>query len=157
MSPAEARGWALLREVVDPELPFLSVVDLGVARRVEVLDGRVVVGITPTYSGCPALEVIEADVAERLRQAGLDPTVERDLAPPWSSDWISAEGRRKLKDHGMAPPGPAGDLVALRVPVRCPRCGSPDTEELSAFGSTACKALHRCRSCREPFDLVKAH
>lgn len=152
---AEAQAWAALAGVRDPELPFLSVVDLGVARSVRHDGDGVTVTISPTYSGCPALEVIEADIEERLTAAGLGPVkVERALAPPWTTDWISAAGRALLAEHGIAPPGDPR-LVALRVPVPCPHCGSRQTEELSRFGSTACKALHRCRACLEPFDAVK--
>lgn len=142
--------------VLDPELPVLTIDDLGVLRDVVVEGGRVTVTVTPTYSGCPALEVIERDVAQAVREAGFaDVVVRRVLAPAWSTDWLSDEGRRKLLDYGIAPPLPTGP-VSLALSVRCPQCGSPDTTELSRFGSTACKSLWRCSSCREPFDHVKA-
>ena len=142
--------------VLDPELPVLTIDDLGVLRDVVVEGGRVTVTVTPTYSGCPALEVIERAVAQAVREAGFaDVVVRRVLAPAWSTDWLSDEGRRKLLGYGIAPPLPTGP-VSLALSVRCPQCGSPDTTELSRFGSTACKSLWRCSSCREPFDHVKA-
>ena len=143
---------------------MLTIEDLGVLRGVEVHDdGGVTVTVTPTYSGCPAMEVIEHDVAEAVRAAGFEPvTVRRVLAPAWTTAWMSAEGRRKLEDYGTAPPGagsprqPVDGPVALALSVRCPQCGSPDTRETSRFGSTACKSLWRCQACREPFDHFKA-
>ncbi|MFG1671153.1 1,2-phenylacetyl-CoA epoxidase subunit PaaD [Streptomyces sp. Y7] len=150
--------------VPDPELPMLTLADLGVLRDVELTeDGTVVASLTPTYSGCPAVAEMRADVAARLRDAGY-PRVEirTVLDPPWTSDWITPAGRRKLTEHGIAPPGPAprGGPVALvlsptRHAVTCPRCGSADTEETSRFAATSCKALWRCRACREPFEYVK--
>ncbi len=142
--------------VLDPELPVLTIADLGVLRDVVVEGRRVTVTVTPTYSGCPALEVIERDVARAVRDAGFaDVVVRRVLAPAWSTDWLSEEGRRKLLEYGIAPPLPTGQ-VSVTLSVRCPQCGSPDTSQLSRFGSTACKSLWRCNSCREPFDHVKA-
>ena len=152
--------------VLDPELPVLTLADLGVLRDV-ALEGEgtaatVTVTVTPTYSGCPAMEVIEADVAQAVRAAGFPRVVvRRVLAPAWTTDWISDAGRAKLADFGIAPPGPAaqrpgGGPVPVTLTVRCPRCGSADTTEVSRFGSTACKALWRCESCREPFDHMKA-
>lgn len=141
--------------VLDPEMPVLTIEDLGVLRDVTLEDGRVTVTVTPTYSGCPAMEVIERDVAEAVRAAGFDDVdVRRVLAPAWTTDWMTEGAMRKLAEHGIAPPGPR--TTTLRLSVRCPQCGSPDTEELSRFGSTACKSLWRCRACREPFDHVKA-
>ena len=146
--------------VPDPELPVLTLEDLGVLRDVTFHDGRVTVTLTPTYSGCPAMEVMERDVAEAVRRAGfLDVVVRRVLAPPWSSDDITDEGRRKLEEYGIAPPPqrrPDSGPVLLQLSVRCPQCGSTDTEEISRFGSTSCKALWRCRTCAEPFDHFKA-
>jgi len=156
---------AAASSVLDPELPVLTIDDLGVLRGVDVGDdGRVTVTVTPTYSGCPAMEVIERDVETAVRRAGFDDVVvRRVLSPAWTTDWLSAEGRRKLDDYGIAPPataGPAGRTasgpIALTLSVRCPQCGSHDTVETSRFGSTACKSLWRCRSCREPFDHMKA-
>jgi ring-1,2-phenylacetyl-CoA epoxidase subunit PaaD len=156
--------------VPDPELPMLTVADLGILRGVSAEDGRLVVTITPTYSGCPALREIADDLRYRLAQAGFpDVTVRTELSPAWSTDWITPEGRRKLREAGIAPPGaapygrtPRGGPVPLTLspgrpgPVACPRCGSPDTVQTAAFGATACKALFRCQACREPFEYVKA-
>jgi ring-1,2-phenylacetyl-CoA epoxidase subunit PaaD len=145
--------------VPDPELRAVTIEELGILRDVREEAGRVVVTITPTYSGCPAMDVIRADIGAALRQAGHpDAEVVTVLSPPWSTDDITDAGRTKLAAAGISPPGPAGrgGVVTLRLSVRCPRCGSPDTEEISRFGSTACKALWRCRACAEPFDHLKA-
>jgi ring-1,2-phenylacetyl-CoA epoxidase subunit PaaD len=158
------QAWAVLETVLDPEVPALSLVDLGIVREVqEAADGLTVV-LTPTYSGCPATEVISQSVVAALNEAGLGP-VQIDLrrAPAWTTDWISDDGRRKLRDYGIAPPGPVGAdggvpvrLVGRRSQaIACPRCNSLLTERLSAFGSTACKSLYRCTSCREPFEHFK--
>lgn len=158
-----ARAWAVLETVPDPEVPALSLPDLGVVREVREAgpgggDGLEVV-LTPTYSGCPATEVIEASVRSALEREGLGPVrVTRRLAPAWTTDWISQAGRRKLKAYGIAPPGLAGGAQPIRIRayrVDCPCCGSARTERLSAFGSTACKALHRCLACGEPFEHFK--
>lgn len=151
--------------VPDPELPMVTVADLGILRDVSAEGDRVVVTITPTYSGCPALREIAGDLRRRLARAGFaEVTVRTALAPPWSSDWITAEGRRKLREAGIAPPHPAPrhpgpvplTLTATRpAPVSCPRCGSAATTQTAAFGATACKALYRCGSCAEPFEYVK--
>ena len=145
--------YAAAASVVDPELPLVTIAELGILREVsEDPSGRVTVSITPTYSGCPALDAIRADIATALTRAGYhDVEVRTHLSPPWSTDQITAAGREKLAAAGIAPPGP----VLLQIRPRCPVCGSPDTEELSRFGSTACKALWRCRTCAEPFDAVK--
>ena len=141
--------WKVLATVPDPEIPVVSVVDLGIVR--EVTPDRVV--LTPTYTGCPATLVIETMVRVALDQAGFeDVKIATTLSPPWTTDWISAEGRRKLREYGIAPPTPAGSRA-----VECPQCGSAQTQEISRFGSTPCKALWRCRSCAEPFDLFKCH
>ena len=168
-----ARAWAVLATVLDPEVPALSICDLGIVRDVVLGRGEegLEIVLTPTYSGCPATEVIEQNALDALSAAGLGPaTVRLQRAPAWSSDWISEAGRRKLTDYGIAAPGPAVDtgFVPLRFVARsrqtaapsaaqpaCPRCASGDTELLSAFGSTACKALYRCRACREPFEYFK--
>jgi ring-1,2-phenylacetyl-CoA epoxidase subunit PaaD len=142
--------------VRDPELRVVTVAELGILRDVSVDGGRVTVTITPTYSGCPAMDAIRQDLVAALRRSGYaDVDVRTVLSPPWSTDWITEAGREKLAAAGMAPPGPARS-VGLTLSVRCPSCGSPDTEQLSRFGSTACKALWRCRGCAEPFDHVKA-
>ena len=154
-----ARAWAAAAAVVDPEIPVLTIADLGVLRDVRVgADGTVEVSITPTYSGCPAMTVIALEVELALARAGFDKArVTAVLSPAWTTDWMSEEGRRKLAEYGIAPPARRAGRRALFgiETVACPRCGSEDTEEISAFGSTACKALRRCRSCREPFDHFK--
>ncbi len=145
-------------DVLDPELPVVTIDDLGILRDVTEDDqGRVHVQITPTYSGCPAMETIRTDLVEALTSAGYQQvSVEFVLAPAWTTDWISPEGRRKLEEYGVAPPAPTSDgPVALTLSVRCPHCGSVDTLESSRFGSTACKSLWVCQSCREPFDHFK--
>ncbi|WKU03639.1 1,2-phenylacetyl-CoA epoxidase subunit PaaD [Micromonospora sp. HUAS LYJ1] len=147
--------------VVDPEIRVITIDELGILRAVDEdpATGRVVVTITPTYTGCPAMDVIRADIRRALTAAGHpDAEVRTVYTPAWSTDWISAAGRAKLAAAGIAPPAPRGDGTAVPVTlaVRCPRCGSPETTQLSRFGSTACKALWRCRSCSEPFDHLKA-
>ncbi|MBB3082754.1 1,2-phenylacetyl-CoA epoxidase subunit PaaD [Geodermatophilus sabuli] len=156
---------AVADTVTDPELPMLTLSDLGVLRDVRLEEGIVVVEITPTYTGCPAMGTMRADLLRALHEAGFpDVDVRTVLTPAWSTDWITPEGRRKLAEAGIAPPGPAPRRDPGPVPLRlgpsprtasCPLCGSPDTEELSEFSATACKALRRCRSCREPFEHVK--
>jgi ring-1,2-phenylacetyl-CoA epoxidase subunit PaaD len=152
--------WALLATVQDPEIPVLSVVDLGIARDVRIRDGRVVVVITPTYSGCPAMDTIERDIRVTLAEHGVeDFDVETRLAPPWTTDWLTDEARAKLHAYGIAPPEHATSdkraLLGDAAAPACPRCGSHGTERISEFGSTACKALYRCLDCREPFDYFK--
>ena len=150
--PVESAVREALAEVTDPELPVLTIEDLGVLRGVTVdEDGRVEVTITPTYSGCPAMDVIRNDVERALARHGWEGAVVRTvLSPAWTTDWMSDEGRRKLSEFGIAPPGP----VAVDF-VRCPRCGSAETRVVSRFGSTPCKALRACRRCLEPFDHFK--
>lgn len=152
----------LLAQVADPELPVVTIEDLGILREVTVEGDRVVVTVTPTYSGCPAMREIEQDIRDVLARHGHPHVAVRTvLTPAWTTDWISPRGRRALRAAGIAPPLPAGGgpvLVQLRPPgPACPQCGSGDTEELSRFSSTACTSLWRCRSCREPFGHVKAH
>ncbi|MGH8776176.1 MAG: 1,2-phenylacetyl-CoA epoxidase subunit PaaD [Jiangellaceae bacterium] len=156
-APAAGPARAVVAAVPDPELPVVTIEDLGILRDVRVEDvGNVVVEITPTYSGCPAMDSIRADVLARLREHGYDDAeVRLVLSPAWTTDWITDTGRATLREHGIAPPHPAGP-VALTLSVRCPLCGSPDTREISRFGSTACKSLWTCRVCLEPFDHVKA-
>ncbi len=146
---------AVVAGVVDPEIRVVTIDDLGILREVrqDASTGRVSVVITPTYSGCPAMDVIRDDIRRALSQAGYsDVEVSTVLSPAWSTDMISSAGRDKLAAAGIAPPEP---VVRLSLSVRCPRCGSPDTAELSRFGATACKSLWRCRGCGEPFDRVK--
>lgn len=150
---------AALDAVVDPEIPVLTIADLGVLRAVEAdASGRVTVTLTPTYSGCPAMDTIRADVREALAAAGYDDVEVRTvLAPAWSTDDMTEAGRRKLAEAGIAPPGPVPNgPVALALTVRCPRCGSARTREKSRFGSTSCKSLWTCADCLEPFDHFKA-
>ncbi|MFF9319880.1 1,2-phenylacetyl-CoA epoxidase subunit PaaD [Streptomyces sp. NPDC014735] len=161
----EAELHRLAGSVPDPEMPMLTLDELGVLRGVEVLaPGRVTVRLTPTYTGCPAVEVMSADIERVLNDHGIpEVSVVTVLAPAWSTDDISAEGRRKLAESGIAPPrphgaasaAPGGGPVPLALSVRCPHCGSTDTELLSRFSSTACKALRRCVTCHEPFDHFK--
>jgi ring-1,2-phenylacetyl-CoA epoxidase subunit PaaD len=154
---------AIAATVTDPELPMLTLADLGVLRDVRESDGEVVVTITPTYSGCPAMASMRDDLVHRLSDAGYDARVEISLSPAWSSDWISERGRQALHDHGLSAPGPApatgGPIPLTLLPaaraVTCPRCGSNRTELTSEFGATACKALYRCTGCAEPFEHVK--
>jgi ring-1,2-phenylacetyl-CoA epoxidase subunit PaaD len=160
-----ARARDVVAQVVDPELPMLTLEDLGVLRDVEVDDDTVVVTLTPTYSGCPALATMRADVLVALRRAGYERAeVRTTLSPAWSSDWISPRGRAALAEHGISPPRPncgPTDLVLMsspppaRPPISCTQCASTDTHELSRFGSTACRSLYTCRTCGETFDHVK--
>jgi ring-1,2-phenylacetyl-CoA epoxidase subunit PaaD len=156
-----ARAWAALAGVEDPEIPGVSVIDLGIVRFVAPQsDDSLEVGISPTYTGCPATEVIRRSVESALAGAALGAfRITTVLAPAWSSDWITAEGRRKLADYGIVPPDHSSsdlrDLRRTNRPVPCPRCHSTRTETVSEFGSTPCKALHRCCDCREPFEYFK--
>jgi ring-1,2-phenylacetyl-CoA epoxidase subunit PaaD len=156
-----ARAWAALGNVEDPEIPGVSVMDLGIIRFItSQSDGSLDVGLSPTYTGCPATEVIRRLVEGALAGAAVGSfTVKSVLAPPWSSDWITPEGRRKLADYGIVPPDhSSSELRELRRgnrPVACPRCHSTHTETVSEFGSTPCKALHRCCACLEPFEYFK--
>jgi ring-1,2-phenylacetyl-CoA epoxidase subunit PaaD len=157
-APGRAELLAAARAVPDPEIPVLTLGDLGVIRDLRVADdGAVEIDITPTYTGCPATAVIAADVQAALRRVGADRvSVRTVLSPPWTTDWMSQAGRGKLREYGIAPPGPAAGAVRLTLSARCPRCGSTDTREVSRFGSTPCKSLWTCRSCAEPFDSFKA-
>lgn len=154
------RAWDIVARVCDPEVPVLTIEDLGILRDVRVVGERVTVTITPTYSGCPAVATIRDDVTLALTAAGYDEVdVRTTLVPAWTTDWMSEDGKRKLADFGIAPPTgtrPAGP-IPVRLGVRCPRCGSLDTREVSRFGSTSCKALYECRACLEPFDHFKVH
>jgi ring-1,2-phenylacetyl-CoA epoxidase subunit PaaD len=159
MMTGEQEVWSVLASVPDPEIPVLSVVDLGIPRYVRQRDGALHVGITPTYSGCPATEVIRHSIKTALARAGYtDAVVEEVLSPPWTSDWLSEEGRQKLREFGIAPPETcvSNPRHLFRAPVvACPRCSSRATERISEFGSTPCKAHYRCTSCLEPFDYFK--
>jgi ring-1,2-phenylacetyl-CoA epoxidase subunit PaaD len=153
------RALAALEQVTDPEIPVLTIGDLGILRDVSVHGDTVEVTITPTYSGCPAMFVITLDIETALARAGIKARVQTVLSPAWTTDWLTEAGRQKLAAFGIAPPEHTASRRALfgeASPV-CPRCGSKDTELISEFGSTACKSLHRCRACREPFDAFKCH
>jgi ring-1,2-phenylacetyl-CoA epoxidase subunit PaaD len=154
------RAWEVVAGVVDPEIPVLTIADLGVLRDVAINDGCVEVAITSTYSGCPAMNMIKLEIELALERSGFrNSKVCTVLSPAWTTEWMSEEGRRKLREYGIAPPQPASTRRALFgvEQVACPQCGSSDTELLSEFGSSPCKALWRCRSCREPFDYFKCH
>jgi ring-1,2-phenylacetyl-CoA epoxidase subunit PaaD len=153
-------AWNAAAQVVDPEIPVLTIADLGVLRDVTVTDGAVEVAITPTYSGCPAMNMIALEIELALEREGIrNPKVRTVLSPAWTTDWMSEEGRQKLKQYGIAPPQAGSGRRALfsEQEVACPQCGSVNTEVLSEFGSTSCKALWRCKACREPFDYFKCH
>ena len=160
------RAWSVLQAVPDPEVPAISVTELGIVRDVSAPEAEgdpLEVVVTPTYSGCPATEVIAQQIAEAIDAAGLGPArIAQRRAPAWTTDWITPEGRDKLRAYGIAPPGACasgegGQVAPIRLLARipCPRCGSAQTERLSAFGSTACKSLYRCVACREPFEYFK--
>jgi ring-1,2-phenylacetyl-CoA epoxidase subunit PaaD len=154
------RAWDAASRVVDPEIPVLTIADLGVLREVSLTGDQVEVTITPTYSGCPAMNMIALEIELALERAGFrHPKICTVLSPAWTTDWMSEEGRRKLRDYGIAPPEATSSRRALfgAQRVACPQCGSDDTELLSEFGSTSCKALWRCKACREPFDYFKCH
>ena len=165
--PALDAIWAMLGAIPDPEIPVITIVELGIVRNVAREDGTVVVTVTPTYSGCPATAMIAADIRRTLMDAGVQHCrIETQLSPAWTTDWIVAEARERLRDYGIVPPGEraskqAIDITGLRkrepVAIACPRCGSKRTQELSRFGSTPCKAQYRCDDCREPFEYFKPH
>ncbi|MFN3764863.1 MAG: 1,2-phenylacetyl-CoA epoxidase subunit PaaD [Aliihoeflea sp.] len=154
----QRRAYAAAAAVPDPEVPCVTVADLGILRSVEIVDGVAVAKVTPTYSGCPAVLAIELAVEAALLDAGFDARVERVISPAWTTDWITDEGREKLNTYGIAPPVKSSNSIRSlfgETVVACPQCGSFETERVSEFGSTACKALYRCTSCREPFDYFK--
>ncbi len=160
MVHTEEQIWQYLEDVSDPEVPVLSVVDLGVVRAVQVEGNTVQVTITPTYSGCPAMDTISADIKQKLKNEGFEHvSINMQLSPAWTTDWMSEEGKQKLEAYGIAPPvEPSSDINALfgkETTVRCPLCKSENTKLVSQFGSTACKALHQCNDCLEPFDYFK--
>jgi ring-1,2-phenylacetyl-CoA epoxidase subunit PaaD len=168
VTATEARAWPILRRVPDPEIPVLSVIDLGIVREVEESpDGtRVTVVLTPTYSGCPATEVIQHDVREALERAYDEVEIRMQLSPAWTTDWLTLAGRDKLLGYGIVPPQGRGiqpdsrtslPILDIGAPKSCPQCGSSELQEISGFGSTPCKALWRCQTCGEPFDYFKAH
>ena len=163
-TPTEARVWQLLAEISDPEVPVLSILDLGIVRGVALAGEQISVTITPTYSGCPAMGVIATDIRLRLLAEGYPNVVIRNqLSPAWTTDWMTPAGREKLEAYGIAPPidgtasGHVLNLFGQDTAVRCPLCKSARTHLVSQFGSTACKALYQCDDCREPFDYFKCH
>jgi len=154
--------WQILQEVKDPEVPVLSVVDLGIIRNVQTAGDKILLTITPTYSGCPAMDVINMDIRLKLIEKGYrDVTIKQQLAPAWTTDWMSENGKQKLKDYGIAPPvygskSATGNLFSEEA-VSCPRCHSAATKLISQFASTACKSMYRCLDCKEAFDYFKCH
>lgn len=155
-----SHAWAVLAAIPDPEIPAISITDLGIVREVECHDDCVDVTVTPTYAGCPATEMIQTDIVRALRAAGASEVAVRlQLSPAWTTDWLSDDARARLAAYGIAPPQERAADVAqplrFRPRIRCPRCGSTQSEQLSAFGATACKALYRCLDCREPFEYFK--
>lgn len=155
-----SHAWSIVADVEDPELPHVTLGDLGIVREVRTDGMRAVVTLTPTYSGCPATEQIRDDVEAALRNRGFEPDVSFVMSPPWTTDWITDTGHQRLRAAGIAPPHPTSTatnhVALLDLPVECPRCGSRQTRRLSDFGSTACKAAYRCTACAEPFEHVKA-
>lgn len=154
--------WQLLEEVKDPEVPVLSVIDLGIVRAVKTDEDKIDITITPTYSGCPAMDVISMDIRLKLIEKGYrNVSIRQQLSPAWTTDWMSEEGKQKLKAFGIAPPNPKQQFCTTEMfrqeAVQCPRCHSYHTELISQFGSTACKAMYRCLDCKEPFDYFKCH
>jgi ring-1,2-phenylacetyl-CoA epoxidase subunit PaaD len=155
--------WSILEEVNDPEVPVLSVIDLGIVREVNVRDQEVEVVITPTYSGCPAMDVISMDIRIALLRRGYKQIrIRTVLTPAWTTEWMSERGKEKLREYGIAPPTPLQQVCHTKLfhreeAIACPRCQSYHTRLISEFGSTACKALYRCEDCREPFDYFKCH
>jgi ring-1,2-phenylacetyl-CoA epoxidase subunit PaaD len=155
--------WSLLEDVCDPEVPVLSILDLGIVRDVKVDEGKVEVVITPTYSGCPAMDVIRTQIKIVLQQQGYEAVnIRTVLSPAWTTDWMSEKGKDKLRAYGIAAPTPVQQvchpgLFSREEAIPCPRCQSHHTSLISQFGSTACKALYRCEDCKEPFDYFKCH
>jgi ring-1,2-phenylacetyl-CoA epoxidase subunit PaaD len=151
-----AKIWELLATVPDPEIPVISILDLGIVRKVEFANEQFKIFVTPTYSGCPAVDAINIDIKLKLLENGITNfTIEQQLAPPWTTDWISESGKQKLKAYGIAPP--KKNKQGVDELPSCPQCNSADTKLLSQFGSTACKALYQCQACKEPFDYFKCH
>ena len=161
-APSEKEIWRLLQQVNDPEVPVLSVIDLGIVRAVQVAGDKINIIITPTYSGCPAMDVISMDIRLKLIEKGYrHVSVQQQLSPAWTTDWMTEEGKAKLKSFGIAPPNPKQQFCSTDMfrqeAVQCPHCHSHHTELISQFGSTACKAMYRCLDCREAFDYFKCH
>jgi ring-1,2-phenylacetyl-CoA epoxidase subunit PaaD len=155
--PTAAEVWTWLGDIADPEIPVLSITDLGIVRDVRASEDDVTITITPTYSGCPAIDVIKDEIARTMRKHAVDNfRLETKLSPPWTTDWMSEKGKQRLHEYGIAPP--AHSLVQIEAGhPACPRCGSLETKLVSRYGSTPCKALYTCSSCLEPFDAFKRH
>jgi ring-1,2-phenylacetyl-CoA epoxidase subunit PaaD len=158
----EDQVWKILEEVKDPEVPVLSILDLGIVRSISIEDSKLDIVITPTYSGCPAMDVISMDIRLKLIEKGYrDVNIRQSLSPAWTTDWMTEEGKRKLKEFGIAPPNPKQQFCSSDMfkeeAVACPRCNSHHTQLISQFGSTACKAMYRCLDCKEAFDYFKCH
>jgi ring-1,2-phenylacetyl-CoA epoxidase subunit PaaD len=154
--------WNYLSEIPDPEVPVINIVELGIARDVQLQNDKVIVSITPTYSGCPAMKAIEQDIVNSLKEKGIDEVeIKMVYSPVWTTDWLTEEAKEKLRAYGIAPPEKTSFDKSLLTPkpkiVACPRCRSTNTSLVSQFGSTACKALYRCNNCKEPFDYFKCH
>ncbi len=154
--------WSVLKEIPDPEIPVISIVDLGITRDISIEGDKVTVMITPTYSGCPAMKAIENDIIEKLKEAGVAQVeIKMVYSPVWTTDWLSEEANERLRQYGIAPPEKTSQDKSLLTmhpkKVACPRCGSARTQLVSQFGSTACKALYKCEDCLEPFDYFKCH
>jgi ring-1,2-phenylacetyl-CoA epoxidase subunit PaaD len=159
----EKKIWDILGNVTDPEVPVLTILDLGIVREVQLLDNSVEIIITPTYSGCPAMDMIAMNIKMELLAAGYDNIIIKNiLSPAWTTEWMTESGKRKLKEYGIAPPNhkPSvcnNDLFAPNEAIQCPLCNSYHTHQVSEFGSTACKSLYKCDDCKEPFDYFKCH
>ncbi|NEN24833.1 phenylacetate-CoA oxygenase subunit PaaJ [Cryomorpha ignava] len=156
----EKKIYEILESVKDPEIPVLSIADLGILRNVEISEeGKLIVTITPTYSGCPAMDTIEKDILKALNSEGYDAEIKTSISPAWTTDWLTKKGRKNLEEYGIAPPAESTTdksfLTGSHKELRCPQCKSTDTEMISHFGSTACKALYKCKDCLEPFDYFK--
>lgn len=153
----ESQLWDILAAVCDPEIPVLSIVDMGIVRKVYLEENNPVIIITPTYTGCPAMDMITMQIRMALLEHGFTQiTIRSELAPAWTTDWMTEEGKRKLQEYGIAPPNPSTTPLSEQI-IQCPQCRSNNTKLLSEFGSTACKALYQCQDCKEPFDYFKCH
>ncbi len=149
----------LLSQIADPEIPVVTIQEIGMLRDVNISDDGIEVIITPTYTGCPAMGIIEADIKALLHEHGYDATVKLVYNPAWTTDWMTDEAKEKMRKYGIAPPthSSCGDIAAAEAEIACPQCGSKNTEVVSRFGATACKALYKCNSCKEPFEYFKCH
>lgn len=149
---------SLLRQIPDPEIPVINIVELGIVRDARFLEeNSVEITITPTYSACPAMFNIEEDIIKLFKENGIAATVKTQMFPVWTTDWITEEAREKLRNYGIVPPEKGADEHSLNIPIKCPRCGSTNTKQISRFGSTLCKASYQCNDCLEPFDYFKCH